>query len=176
MYLPIFKGVNAVQCLSPNSSKTPVIFPRCTTENLWLELDLALTCLLLLRFIFEGVGMGVSLVAVVVGYSTFARVHNYVSKFYSTVHKLEWHKCQPNIHPAIHSTSTSNTCIGLEMYFELQTIVLVLHNFVLNEYTIQSLVKWISVLFGIPCLIKLWFCLLRSKRLLWNRICLAWFS
>merc|ERR1719428_683370 len=30
-------------------------------------------------------------------------------------------KCQPNIHPAIHSTSTSNTCIGLEMYFELQT-------------------------------------------------------
>jgi len=41
------------------------------------------------RFIFEGVGMGVSLVAVVVGYSTFARIHNYVSKFYSTVNKLE---------------------------------------------------------------------------------------
>ena len=33
------------------------------------------------------------------------------------------------------------TCISLEMNFELQTIVLVLHNFVLNKYTIQSLVN-----------------------------------
>ena len=39
------------------------------------------------RFIFEGVGLGVSLASVLAGYAAFARIQNYVSCYYSSVNK-----------------------------------------------------------------------------------------